>query len=47
MPSACAARLAASRHDLMIDRVHMLVTLALAVGRERAVASAVEALGVD
>jgi uncharacterized membrane protein YbhN (UPF0104 family) len=41
------ARLAASRHDLMIDRVHMLVTLALAVGRERAVTSAVEALGVD
>jgi uncharacterized membrane protein YbhN (UPF0104 family) len=41
------ARLAASRNDLMIDRVHMLVTLALAVGRERAVASAAEALGVD
>ncbi len=41
------ARLAASRHDLMIDRVHLLVTLALAVGHERAVASAVEALGVD
>lgn len=39
------ARLAASRHDLMIDRVHMLVTLALAVGHDRAVASAVEALG--
>jgi uncharacterized membrane protein YbhN (UPF0104 family)/tRNA A-37 threonylcarbamoyl transferase component Bud32 len=41
------ARLAASRHDLMIDRVHMLVTLTLCVGSERAVASAIEALGVD
>jgi uncharacterized membrane protein YbhN (UPF0104 family) len=41
------ARLAASRHDLMIDRVHMLVTLALVVGRERAVSSAVDALGSD
>jgi uncharacterized membrane protein YbhN (UPF0104 family)/tRNA A-37 threonylcarbamoyl transferase component Bud32 len=41
------ARLAAARHDLMIDRVHMLVTLALAVGRERAVSSAVNALGVE
>ena len=31
----------------MIDRVHLLVTLALAVGHERAVDSAVEALGVE
>jgi uncharacterized membrane protein YbhN (UPF0104 family) len=29
----------------MIDRVHLLVSLALSVGRERAVASAVDALG--
>ena len=41
------ARLAASTHDVMIDRVHMLVTLTLGVGYERAVASSVEALGVD
>ena len=41
------ARLAASTHDLMIDRVHMLVTVALAVGNERAVASAIDALGVE
>jgi uncharacterized membrane protein YbhN (UPF0104 family) len=41
------ARLAASTNDLMIDRVHLLVTLALAVGNERAVASAIGALGVE
>jgi uncharacterized membrane protein YbhN (UPF0104 family)/tRNA A-37 threonylcarbamoyl transferase component Bud32 len=41
------ARLAPSRHELMIDRVHLLVTLSLAVGHERAVASAAEALGDD
>jgi uncharacterized membrane protein YbhN (UPF0104 family) len=41
------ARLAASQHDVLIDRVHMLVTQALAVGPDRAVASAIEALGVD
>ncbi len=41
------AHLAASRHDLMIDRVHLLVTLALALGNERAVDSAVQALGVE
>ena len=41
------ARLAASRHDLMIDRVHLLVTLWLSVGHARAVASAIEALGVE
>nr|MCU0301562.1 lysylphosphatidylglycerol synthase domain-containing protein [Candidatus Nanopelagicales bacterium] len=40
------ARLAASEHEVMIDRVHLLVTLALAVGNDRAVGSAVEALGV-
>jgi hypothetical protein len=41
------ARLAASTNDLMIDRVHLLVTLALAVGNQRAVDSAIDALGVD
>lgn len=41
------ARLAASTNDLMIDWVHMLVTVALAVGNERAVASAIDALGVE
>jgi uncharacterized membrane protein YbhN (UPF0104 family) len=41
------AHLAASRHDLMIDRVHLLVTLALALGNDRAVESAVRALGVE
>ena len=41
------ARVAASTHDRMIDRVHLLVTLSLGVGYERAVASAVEALGVQ
>lgn len=39
------ARLAASVHDVMIDRVHLLVSLALSVGRERAVARAVAVLG--
>jgi uncharacterized membrane protein YbhN (UPF0104 family) len=41
------AQLAASRHHVMIDRVHMLVTLSTAVGRERAVTSALDALGVE
>jgi uncharacterized membrane protein YbhN (UPF0104 family) len=41
------ARLAASPSDLIIDRVHLLVTLALTVGNERAVDSAIEALGAD
>lgn len=41
------ARLAASTHDLMIDRAHMLVTLCLGVGYERAVASSVGALGIE
>ena len=41
------ARLAATDQELMIDRVHLLVTLAVSVGPRRAVASAVEALGVD
>lgn len=41
------ARLAASTHDLMIDRVHLLVTVALVVGNERAVDSAIDALGVE
>ena len=41
------AQLAASRHDLMIDRVHLLVTLSLRLGHDRAVESAVEALGVE
>jgi uncharacterized membrane protein YbhN (UPF0104 family)/tRNA A-37 threonylcarbamoyl transferase component Bud32 len=41
------ARLAATRHDLMIDRVHLLVTLWLSVGHERAVGSAIDALGVE
>jgi uncharacterized membrane protein YbhN (UPF0104 family) len=41
------ARLAATSQELMIDRVHLLVTLALSVGPQHAVDSAVEALGVD
>ena len=41
------AHLAASRHDLMIDRVHLLVTLSLRLGHDRAVESAVQALGVE
>jgi uncharacterized membrane protein YbhN (UPF0104 family) len=41
------ARLPASPHDVMIDRAHMLVTLSVAVGPDRAVASAIDALGVD
>ena len=41
------AHLAASRHDLMIDRVHLLVTLSLALGHERAVDSAVQGLGTE
>lgn len=40
------ARLAAPTNDLMIDRVHLLVTIALTVGNERAVDSAIGALGV-
>jgi uncharacterized membrane protein YbhN (UPF0104 family) len=47
LASFAHARLAASRHDLMIDRVHLLVTLTLGVGYEPAVASAVDALGAD
>ncbi|MGB7964280.1 MAG: hypothetical protein WCF12_15155, partial [Propionicimonas sp.] len=41
------AQLAASTTDLMIDRVHLLVTLSLAFGHEQAVASAIEALGPE
>jgi hypothetical protein len=41
------ARLAASSQELMIDRVHLLVTLALLVGPRRALDSAREALGVE
>ena len=41
------ARLAATSQEVMIDRVHLLVVLALSVGPQRAVDSAVEALGVD
>lgn len=39
------ARLAPSIHDVMIDRVHLLVTIALVVGNERAVGSAIDVLG--
>ena len=41
------ARLAATGQELMIDRVHLLVTLALSVGPRHALDSAVAALGVD
>jgi hypothetical protein len=41
------ARIAATSQEVMIDRVHLLVTLALSVGPRRAVDSAVQALGVD
>ena len=41
------ARLAASVHDVMIDRVHLLVTLALVVGNERAVSSAIDIMGTE
>ena len=41
------ARVAATRADLMTDRVQLLVTMALAVGHERAVQVTVEALGND
>ncbi len=41
------ARIAASPQDLLIDRVHLLVTLAVSVGPRAAVDSAVEELGID
>jgi uncharacterized membrane protein YbhN (UPF0104 family) len=41
------ARLAPTGQELMIDRVHLLVTLALSVGPQHAVDGAVESLGVD
>jgi uncharacterized protein (TIRG00374 family) len=41
------ARVAATRADLMTDRVHLLVTMALAVGHERAVEVTIRALGSD